>query len=108
MSMTPDEMRVAIAEKCGFVKYCINYHGQQVWHHSKTGPTPYVLDGALTLPNYPSDLNAVSEAENVMTESQMVTMSQYLHQRLGMLWGFATALQRCEAFCRVFWPERFV
>ena len=52
-------------------------------------------------PDYLNDLNAMHEAENdVLTTAQMTTMGQYLHQRLGMLWGFATASQRAEAFLR--------
>jgi len=58
-------------------------------------------------PNYLNDLNAMHDAENSLTTSQMTIMSQYLHRRLGMLWGFATASQRAEAFLRTIgkWKE---
>ena len=52
------------------------------------------------IPDYCNDLTARAEAENVLTTTQTTTMSQYLHRRLGMLWGFATASQRAEAFVR--------
>jgi hypothetical protein len=76
--MTNDEINIAIAEYCG--KYA----------------------------DYLNDLNAMHEVENeVLTTAQMTTMSQYLHRRLGMLWGFATASQHAEAFVRTIgkWKE---
>ena len=78
--MTPEEQRVAIAEACGWKT---GYRDPEAWH---------------PLPDYLNDLNAMHEAEKVLTTAQTTTMSQYLHRRLGMLWGFATASQRAEAF----------
>jgi len=61
----------------------------------------------IPVPDYVNDLNAMHEAEKVLTTAQATTMSQYLHRRLGMLWGFATASQRAEAFLRTVgqWKE---
>jgi len=81
--------------------------------HGWTMPEKWCMDpkGVLRFnhdrPNYLNDLNAMHDAENSLTTSQMTIMSQYLHRRLGMLWGFATASQRAEAFLRTIgkWKE---
>jgi len=87
--MNKEEQRIAIAEACGWKT---GYRDPEAWH---------------PLPDYLNDLNAMHDAENSLTTSQMTTMSQYLHRRLGMLWGFATASQRAEAFLRTMgkWKE---
>jgi hypothetical protein len=52
--MTPQEIRVAIANECGTAR-------------------PYYMDGVrhIDSPNYPSDLNAMHEAEKVLTKQQI-------------------------------------
>ena len=87
--MSQEEQRIAIAEACGWKT---GYRDPEAWH---------------PLPDYLTDLNAMHEAENSLTTAQMTTMSQYLYRRLGMLWGFATASQRAEAFLRTVgkWKE---
>jgi hypothetical protein len=79
----PEQQQVAIEEACGWT----------VW--------------SCGVPDYLNDLNAMHEAENSLTTSQMTTMSQYLHRKIGVLWGFATAAQRAEAFLRTIgkWKE---
>ena len=81
--MKPEQQQVAIEEACGWT----------VW--------------SCGVPDYLNDLNAMHEAENSLTTSQMTTMSQYLHRKIGVLWGFATAAQRAEAFLRTIgkWKE---
>lgn len=95
MKLTQDAKIVLIAERCGWQRSPPKVY----W------PTPFWIDPKSKvlrvfseLPNYFSDLNAMHEADKVLTEGQMTTMSQYLHRRLGMLWGFSDASQRSEAF----------
>ncbi len=100
--MTPEEQRIAIAEACGWTLNPAKHTAKGLdWLHVPSGKTAY------NPPNYLNDLNAMHDAENSLTTSQMTTMSQYLHRQLGMLWGFATASQRAEAFLRTIgkWKE---
>lgn len=109
--MSQEEQRIAIAEACGWK---CNGHADQIaatvgWEFA----CQFVIapEGKLvthnSIPDYLNDLNAMHEAENSLTTAQMTTMSQYLYRRLGMLWGFATASQRAEAFLRTIgkWKE---
>ncbi len=102
--MTPEqitEMRVAIAEKCGFEP---SRKGD--WWNTPNGNQVFESE----LPNYPADLNAMHEAEKVMTYEQA---ENYEDSLVGICGGdvssnlrgqffifHATALQRAEAFCR--------
>ena len=96
IDMTNEEINKDIAEYCGW-KYEFNGNDEDPeWYWIP----PNNPDGNGTPPDYCNDLNAMHEAENVLTTVQTTTMSQYLHRRLGMLWGFATASQRAEAFVR--------
>ena len=87
-------MRVAIAEKCGW----------------KFAPK--------NLPDYCNDLNAMHEAEKVIKDGPWDTYIEALDSIVNPIWRMtkdfeqwciarATAAQRAEAFCRVFWPEKF-
>ncbi len=98
--MNPEQQRIAIAEACGWNGIAPYHGGGPLWGKSHLGTLN-------ALPDYLNDLNAMHEAEKVLTESQMTTMSQYLHRKLGMLWGFATADQRAEAFLKTLnlWTE---
>jgi hypothetical protein len=106
-----EEQRVAIAEACGWKD--ADHPDVMKLKHGWTMPEKWCMDpkGVLRFnhdrPNYLNDLNAMHDAENSLTTSQMTIMSQYLHRRLGMLWGFATASQRAEAFLRTIgkWKE---
>ena len=91
--MTPEQKRIAIAEACGWTHYHLD-----LW--VPPGTEDFSELDCDSLPDYLNDLDAMHEAENGLTESQMLTMSQYLHRQLGLLWGFATATQRAEAFLR--------
>ena len=109
--MNQEEQRVAIAEACGWKD--ADHPDVMKLKHGWTMPEKWCMDpkGVLRFnhdrPNYLNDLNAMHDAENSLTTSQMTIMSQYLHRRLGMLWGFATASQRAEAFLRTIgkWKE---
>jgi hypothetical protein len=100
--MTNQKINKAIAKYLGWKEFssfsdCKQIIGKRPsFHNGKI--VSYTVDQYV--PNYCRDLNAMHEAEKVLTTAQAVTMSQYLHRRLGMLWGFATASQRAEAFLR--------
>jgi hypothetical protein len=90
--MTQEEQRTAIAEACGW----------------KTGYRDAV-SSVTALPNYLNDLNAMHEAEKVLT-SEQVTSYVYSLESMNERWStpaFATAAQRAEAFLRTIgkWRE---
>jgi hypothetical protein len=101
--MTPKAQRIAIAEACGWKETEAWLDGRRCFERADIN-AGWDFD---SLPDYLNDLNAMHEAEKVLTTAQTTTMSQYLHRRLGMLWGFATASQRAEAFLRTIgkWKE---
>lgn len=91
--MTPEAQRIAIAEACGTMR----------WSYA----LPKKCVGA-SVPDYLNDLNAMHEAEKVLTEDQR---EQYLNSlykvcnpasMLNDAWNLncATAAQRAEAFLR--------
>ena len=100
--MTNQKINKAIAKYLGWKEFssfsdCKQIIGKRPsFHNGKI--VSYTVDQYV--PNYCRDLNAMHEAEKVLTTAQTTTMSQYLHRRLGMMWGFATASQRAEAFLR--------
>ena len=100
--MTPEEKRIAIAEACGWtcfkeeIKPAITY----LW------ACPLGVEGDFDIvPDYINDLNAMHEAEKVLTEKQRLYFHVYLtkmtrsDQSAGF-WGLihATAAQRADAF----------
>ena len=98
--MTPEEQRTAIAEACGWKT---GYRDPEAWH---------------PLPDYLNDLNAMHEAEKVLTDDQDLEYSEALEQVVGARFGCnnaedmrrlrsATAAQRAEAFLRTIgkWKE---
>ena len=110
--MNPEQQRIAIAEACGWKLKSNGLSPMWSWQnesliHRIKWVAHKVMASQGVLPDYLNDLNAMHEAEKVLTESQMTTMSQYLHRKLGMLWGFATADQRAEAFLKTLnlWTE---
>ena len=101
--MTEEQQRIAIAEACGWrigTRPVMGYGGvtnaiQYYWE--KNG----CVD---TLPDYLNNLNAMHEAENVLTGyPQRVTYYEILSKIVGYLafeFVRATASQRAEAFLR--------
>lgn len=114
--MSPEAQRIAIAEACG-------------WTDPRTGPYGrlYMFKANSGIgeqpPDYPTDLNAMHEAENVLTAYQRQKHGQQLQEILNeAVVGFvedyarqlaglsrvasATAAQRAEAFLRTIgkWP----
>ncbi len=110
-TMTKEEMRIAIAEKCGWTAITSDM----------VGNTPNGRSNAdhRVIPNYPEDLNACHEMEKVLDQYYQLhycaelwkvcngTLPSFGNTLYLMGYIHASALQRCEAFCRVFWPERF-
>jgi hypothetical protein len=110
--MSPEKQRVAIAQACGWKDCDIN------WSRSKQedlllGSQPIFYNGKIisylcdqTIPDYPADLNAMHEAEKMLTPEQHIDYMEWL----GMcsddygrkVWAYvhATASQRAKAFLR--------
>lgn len=101
--LTQDEKRVKIAEACGWKKDypCVDdYENEGLAWRKPDGSGPW---GDSYLPDYFHDLNAMHEAERVLTDEQ------HFHFRMILLeitdsdtWGkrivSSTATQRAEAF----------
>ena len=97
--MSPEAQRIAIAEACGYTQG-IGMHGLEWWTNSEG-----VHDEP---PDYLADLNAMHEAEEVMTEMQRCDYSSHLydlackHQEVTEKWRYLSmaAAQRAEALLR--------
>ena len=106
--MKPEYQRVAIAEACGW-----KVHPKDKWVVIPPN-SPHSVQPLNTLPNYLNDLNAMHDAEKVLTPEQLV---DYCAFRLRATTGEgcvtdykmirATASQRAEAFLRTIgkWEE---
>lgn len=108
--MKPEQQQIAIAEACGWAK-CEHLASLDL----TTGIPPVnnppkygtYENGRAQLPDYLNDLNAMHEAEKVLTHEQFddyyvrlcIVMSRPYH---------ATAAQRAQAFLRTLglWEER--
>lgn len=99
--MTEEAQRIAIAEACGKSATRKTVFGETV-------PT-----NGWNLPDYLNDLNAMHEAEKMLTRQQMLTYQEDIwkvsHAPEFASWGYihATAAQRAEAFLRTkgLWVE---
>jgi hypothetical protein len=106
--VTPEQQRIAIAEACGWKN--VDAGSGRVWGvTTRHKGTPSEFDVCVDVPNYPFDLNAMHEAEKVMT-SEQVTSYVYSLESMNERWStpaFATASQRAEAFLRTIgkWEE---
>ena len=94
--MTNEEINIAIAEACG-------------WTTKHKGLWVERLQTYAALPNYLNDLNAMHDAEKVLTNEQLEVYCNILHKpNHGVYWAIhATASQRAEAFVRTIgkWKE---
>jgi len=98
--MTDEQMRIAIAEACGWKvpNGCTNYRvrpeGSRVFFNPLTDDDP--------LPDYLNDLNACSEFEAMLNSVERFTYLVELNKLCGdepsAVW--ATARQRAEAFLK--------
>ena len=98
--MDKNKQKIAIAEACGYGPYEIYDRIDGVTYGSDMGRI-----GRTRLPDYLNDLNAMSEAEKVLTDDQLFVMSRWLqHSTRSTLVGVAvmtaTASQRAEAFLK--------
>lgn len=120
--MTPEAQRIAIAEAFS-VRFNESKDLYELLNPKGEWKYPYDADGDSEehcwkyAPNYPNDLNAMHEAEKVLTEKQelfyMMKLIQVMKERhtLGVskdLTYKATAAQRSEAFLRTIgkWEEK--
>ncbi len=106
--MTPEEQRIAIAEACGWKN--VDAGSGRVWGvTTRHKGTPSEFDVCVDVPNYPNDLNAMHEAEKVLTNEQLEVYCNILHKpNHGVYWAIhSTASQRAEAFLRTIgkWKE---
>ena len=105
--MTEEQQRIAIAEACGWTK-CEHVASINLTKGlpPANNPPKYGTyeNGMAQLPDFPNDLNAMNEAENVLTGyPQRVTYYETLSKIVGYLafeFVRATASQRAEAFLR--------
>lgn len=108
--MTPEAQRIAIAEACGWERQDFRtYNGGTVWKKDRQLAALSVcrIDEELKitwLPDYLNDLNAMHEAEKVLSDNQMAEyighirrITRYSHDYWIVV---ATATQRAEAFLR--------
>ena len=104
--MKPEQQRIAIAEACG------------KWHSGWPHEYMNQADRLRHIPNYLNDLNAMHEAEKVLTDEQDLEYSEALEQVVEGRFvtnnaedmrrlRSATASQRAEAFLRTIgkWEE---
>ena len=107
--MSPEAQRIAIAEACGWRE--VNHPTTEF--EVAQGFHPTRPQGRQRLPDYLTDLNAMHEAEKVLTESQSAEYQRHLEgsrRFIGAAEFFtyhATAAQRAEAFLRAIgkWEE---
>ena len=112
--MKPEQQRIAIAEACGWKLVEDNPDYEPYWEDPK-GNMIAKVGFQNRLPDYLNDLNAMHEAENVLTEEQRVAYSNHTYdvaceaQRETEKWRWIslTAAQRAEAFLRTInkWEE---
>lgn len=102
--MRPGDQRIAIAQACGWTKI----HGTHLVGYPSTGAGDYFV----SVPDYLTDLNAMHEAEKVLTDSQLVGFRIHLIRNsdgpsVEAAMCHATAAQRAEAFLKTLnlWKE---
>jgi hypothetical protein len=97
--VNPEQQRIAIAEACGWVREFDGNYEEPEWYWIP----PNDPDGDSELPDYCNDLNAMHEAENVLTNEQWWLFVEFLTEIRGggvALCISATAAQRAEAFLK--------
>ena len=105
--MNPERQRIAIAEACGITNVApmivknVKHEGDDI--------TVGIWSDDGWVPQYLNDLNAMHEAEKVLTREQIEIYCEHLNPKnYGIWWGIhATASQRAEAFLRTIgkWEE---
>lgn len=86
-SLTPEQIRVMIAEACGW-RWSLNHAGYRYMANGggyglAQGDEPMCEDAMRDIPDYLSDLNAMHEAEKVLTDEQWEFYADHLLWRTG-------------------------
>lgn len=117
MSMTKEEMRIAIAEWMGYNPIGME-RDNAYWtliplaQYSEFDKKDKIKHRTCILPNFSNDLNAMHKAEKKLNRNEQQIYLNYLDKLCTGNDFFdnpvvATASQRSEALCRMFWPEKF-
>ena len=121
--MKPEQQQIAIAKEHGWKEIRAEVDwlpgeltGIFTWPHPTDAEKTKYFINRKPVPNYPFDLNAMHEVENILNADQMVSYDYHLDRVVGngrqglnieyFLWS-ATASQRAEAFLRTIgkWEE---
>ena len=104
--MKPEQQRIAIAEACGYKPGCKCRLKQPRWRTPDDSGCCSINE----LPNYLNDLNALHEAEKILTEEQQTVYYDTVIDTFAKHKGkfndtkcffiSATAVQRAEAFLK--------
>jgi len=100
--MTNEQQRIAIAEACGWKLVTDNPEYEPYWDDPK-GNMVAVSNGVHRFPDYLNNLNAMHEAEKMLTNEQWWLFVEFLTEIRGggvALCISATAAQRAEAFLK--------
>jgi hypothetical protein len=104
--MKPEQQRIAIAEACGWTRQS----DDSIWFDDPTNSFRSFQAHEQDVPDYLADLNAMHEAEKVLTEDQaekfrawLLKLNGYNHDRVVS----CTAPQRAVAFLKTIgkWEE---
>lgn len=88
--MSPESQRIAIAEACGCRELTnVRYMSRLFANGEKEAFEP-------ELPDYLNDLNAMHEAEKVLTDEQWTTYNAYIAIQSG--WRFAKSRNRLDYY----------
>lgn len=99
--MTDEQMRIKIAESVGYKELFMD-NGKSMVPQRWESPYDEFCYVAERLPDYLNDLNAMHEAEGILTNEQIEVYCSLLQKpQWGIWWAIsATARQRAEAFIK--------
>ena len=119
--MNPEQQRVAIAEACGWkeIRAEVDWLPKELtgiftWPHPTDAEKIKYFINRKPIPDYLNDLNAMHDAEKVLTVDQLIDQAEWLGASSNEMpiksWVVllrATAAQRAEAFLRTIgkWEE---
>ncbi len=109
--MNKEKQRITIAEACGYKKGNVLWLSFDIWEKNHIQHALERVELAdwtyLALPDYLNDLNAIHEAEKILTADQCETFNHILHHQKAdtslvcSSWAWhATASERAEAFLK--------
>lgn len=109
-TINTEQQRIAIAEACGWRIKRRDITGFNVWEPDAKLPAQLSNNLENKIPNYLNDLNAMHDAENVLTNEQWWLFVEFLTEIRGggvALCISATAAQRAKAFLKTLslWTE---